>query len=116
MNKCEYDLGFVKLKYKNSKKQQYFEYVVLQLADWWIKSNPNKSFEENDLGRLKIYKLLFFISSCKTNAGDDGLLNIFNNWVATPYGHVELDIQNIDKYLKGEFDKFTITNSKLIIK
>lgn len=99
-----------------SKKEQAFEYLVPQIAKWWVEQNPSKKFEDNDLSTLKILKLLFFISAVKSNRENDGLLNIFDRWVAMPYGHIERDVYQMIKGKKGIFKNFVISNGPLVLK
>lgn len=111
MNKYE-PIGH--LRYKTSVKEQAFERIVLGLIDWWIEANPDKPFEQNDLGELKIMKLLFFVVAGSAIQHNEGLLNIFT-FHAQPYGHVELDIQELIRYRQGKFKLFTITTKQLIL-
>lgn len=46
----------------------------------------------NDLSKIKVLKLLFFVSAVDADSNNDGLLDIFNNYCALPYGPVESDI------------------------
>ncbi|SDE81153.1 Panacea domain-containing protein [Riemerella columbipharyngis] len=74
-----------------------FEYILLKLNDWYHEVFPNKKEEENDISILKAMKLLFFTAS--VNRSDKGgehedLLDIFGNFQAWPYGHVEADVYN----------------------
>lgn len=107
-----------KWKYKTSIKEKAFEVFVLGIVEWWLKQNPLKNWKENDLSSLKIQKLLFFSSALGSTPkeNEDGLLNIFNNWVAMPYGPFEKDIIDIIKYRKGQFNYFKIGNHSLILK
>ena len=103
-------------KYKSSKKEEAFKYIVYQIINWWIKENKNVDFAENNLGKLKVMKLLFFTVSSSSNRNDSGLLKIFNNWHALPYGHVEKDIMNLFEYRKGDFGWFIIDQEKITLK
>lgn len=68
-------------------KTQYFEYFVNKLYD----SNSDKI--NNDLSIVKTQKLLFFLTISVKNEKDEyPLLEVFNNFFALPYGHVESDI------------------------
>lgn len=70
-----------------------FDQVVYQLTQWY--SEQNESWEiNNDLSRLKITKLLFFVTAATTSYAEPGLLGIFNSFAALPYGHVESQIQD----------------------
>lgn len=72
-----------------------FEYVLYQLNKWYRESFPEE--EENDISILKAMKLLFFVSNINTSGDKDNpedLLDIFDNFQAWPYGHVEADVYN----------------------
>lgn len=69
-----------------------FNYIVNQIIIWY--NDQGGDFEKNDLSKLKLTKLLFFISAASTMSGKLGLLNIFDNFYAMPYGHVESEIQD----------------------
>lgn len=74
-----------------------FEYVLYQLNNWYKIAYPTS--EDNDISILKALKLLFFISAVnsKKDSGETLLDEVFNNFVAMPYGHVESDIYSIIK-------------------
>lgn len=73
-------------------KLKAFNYVVKKLLDWHIEANPSST--TNDLSKLKVTKLLFFVTAISCNSNDEGLLSTFENFVALPYGHVEGDLQD----------------------
>ncbi|CAA0143766.1 conserved hypothetical protein [Tenacibaculum maritimum] len=77
-------------------KIQVFEYLVFRLLEWYNESSSGKG---NDLSVLKVLKLTFFISAVGTNRDSDNTLldNVFDNYVAMPYGHVESDIYTFIK-------------------
>lgn len=90
-------------------KIKAFEYLVIKLSDWYKELNKNISFENNDLNKLKILKLHFFVSAVNANEKKEGLLNIFDNFYAMPYGHVESDV-----YSKiNQFESMRIDRSGL---
>lgn len=66
-----------------------FEYAMSQCLVWFDENNPGK---QNDFSKLKAIKLLFFVSSANATLADPGLLNLFNNYWALPFGHVESDV------------------------
>lgn len=103
--------GSAIFRYKTSTKEKAFIAIVVALAKWWQDGNPGRPFEENDLGRLKISKLLFFVVAANTE-----LLGVFNRWVARPLGHEEDDIADLIRYRKGDFGIFQITQERLILK
>lgn len=68
-------------RFKNEVKILQFEYIVMQILDWYGKK---KNIDTNDLGIVKLQKLLFFIIN-----DDKDLLNIFNEIKVNPSGHYE---------------------------
>lgn len=110
-----------KFRYKTSKKEKMFEYIVLELLKWWKEANPNKEIYDNDLGTLKVMKLLFFTVASSTNSyyhnskKEVGLLEIFDKWYARPYGHIEGDIDELIRFRKGKFKSFEITPKQIIL-
>ena len=92
-------------------KVKAFEYFVKQLISWYKEQNTAEDFENNDLSRLKVLKLHFFVSASKANEEEDGLLGVFNNFWAMPYGHVESDIYKSLEHLCC----FKLSNEKLAI-
>ncbi len=87
-------------------KRKLFEYILFRLITWFSTEkgipSPQKFNSNNDLSMLKVLKLLFFVSSLKTE-----LLKRFN-FYALPYGHVETDIYDLLKAEGLEF--FSIGN------
>jgi len=69
-----------------------FDHVVHQLTGWYTEKNGD--WQQNDLSRLKLTKLLFFVSAVTARQDEYGLLNTFDKFAALPYGHVESDIQD----------------------
>jgi uncharacterized phage-associated protein len=100
--------------YTNEFKIRAFEYVVQGLANWFKECShisDNRSFNNNnDLNKLKILKLHFFVTAAKSD--DNQLLNVFNNFSAMPYGHVESDIYNA----LDSLERYDISNYRLTIK
>ncbi|WDF63176.1 type II toxin-antitoxin system antitoxin SocA domain-containing protein [Flavobacterium sp. KACC 22763] len=87
-------------------KIEAFEYLLSRLIDW-----KNQYSNNNDLGILKVLKLTFFVSAAGTdqNSKETLLDDIFNNFVAMPYGHVESDVY---KYIKnGLLSNVSINNN-----
>lgn len=105
-------MGLIPNKRLSGKKKIAFEYIVLQLLKWYQEENPKKdAYVDNDLSKLKVLKLLFFVSAVNANDDNDGLLDTFI-FHAMPYGHVELDIyDNMDN-----FEIVEINNERTIIK
>jgi uncharacterized phage-associated protein len=87
-------------------KLKYFEYFLSILLD---KSDKKES---NDFSILKVQKLLFLTVAIDSGKDKDNVLinEIFDNFVAMPYGHVESDIYSAIRHKQFEF--FTITSSK----
>lgn len=83
-------------------KKKYFEYFLDKL--YTMKG------EDNDLSILKVLKLLFFTTAVDTEHGGTNILidDIFTNFSAMPYGHVESDIY--DK--RDELDNFIVDTKK----
>lgn len=95
-------------------KIPYFDYFISQIIfrqfndnksdlDFIIRSNIDKC----GLNKLKLLKLLFFVSVLKVD--DKYLLDdIFDNFYAMPYGPVESDvydnISNLTNYIVGDRD------------
>lgn len=73
-------------------KVKYFEYILVKLVDWYSTMRPD-DIELLSFTRLKVLKLLFFVSAVKQENQKD-LLDIFNNFYAMQHGPVESDIYN----------------------
>lgn len=89
-----------------------FEYFLKRLVDWFcdfhqINIGDFNESPKNDLSKLKVIKLHFF--ACSTNPK---ALEIYNDFRAMPYGHVESDVYSSLDTLTY----FSVTNSKLILK
>ncbi len=81
----------------DKRKEKLFEYIVYNLMDWYS-LQKDKSLEDvfcdNDMSKIKVLKLLFFISAIKYEPLDDEkeqLLDVFQ-FDAMRYGPVEWDI------------------------
>ncbi len=96
-------------------KINLFEYFLKELVNWFcsyhnIGLSDFNNHQENDLSKLKVFKLHFF--ACTKN---DRLISIFNSFHALPYGHVESDVYNSLselQFCKLDSVKLTITNEK----
>jgi len=86
-------------------KIKYFEYFVSHLIK---QTKDYEEFKNNDFSILKVQKLLFL--SCAVNVK---LLDIFDNWYAMPYGHIEKDIYDYTRKNKGKFSFFTLTTKNM---
>lgn len=77
-----------------------FRYVMFKLIEWYkIESRLSSDSDfnrNNDLSILKVMKLLYFTTA--VNAKNNSLLEIFDKYVAMPYGHVESDIYDLLKF------------------
>jgi uncharacterized phage-associated protein len=88
----------------------HFEYVISKLLKWQFEITGK---HENDLSTLKALKLLFFVSTVRTHPSNENSLiaNVFDNYAAMPYGHVESSIYEYLKINKGNLNYFKIDNS-----
>lgn len=88
---------FINLTYQNFKmteisvKIKSFELITEKLLEWYGSMNKGAM---NDFSKLKLFKLLFFVSTVDASVENDGLLGLFDNFCAMPYGPVESDIYN----------------------
>ena len=98
--------NIVTLKPISNEKLEAFEYFVMNIYDRMGKP------KENDLSMIKLQALLFLSMSAylknKKDDGDIGLLSIFDNWYAMPYGNVERDIFEYYRKNEGQFNGFKI--------
>ncbi|ERJ61346.1 hypothetical protein [Sphingobacterium paucimobilis] len=88
-----------------------FEYFLKKLVEWYcdyyqLNITNFNDHPYNNLSKLKVIKLHFF--ACSTNSE---ALEIFDDFHAMPYGHVESGIYNHLDNLRF----CNVTNSKLII-
>lgn len=92
-------------------KLHAFEYLLAKLIDWHREATGN---DDNDLSILKVLKLTFFVSAVGTTKNSENtLLEVFNNYVAMPYGHVESDIYNA--YGDNELQNVSIDNNNATV-
>lgn len=81
-----------------------FEYILYNIINWYKELRPKDS-DLLTLTRLKVLKLLFFISAISEDEKSD-LLDVFDNFWAMQHGPVESDIYNSmvnDKFLSYSF-------------
>ncbi|MCT3949060.1 DUF4065 domain-containing protein [Elizabethkingia anophelis] len=99
---------------KNTDKKIAFEYFVCQLHAWYKEACGDT--KDNDLSILKVLKLLFFVSAVGTDKNSQNSLidDVFDNFCAMPYGHVESDIYTIAKEKKLSYISIDTTKSKII--
>lgn len=92
-------------------KVSLFEYFLKHLVDWYceyygIEFHEFNGHNKNNLSKIKIIKLHFFAAST-----EDEALDIFDNFHALPYGHVESTIyDNLNN-----LNHFSVDNSCLQI-
>lgn len=99
----------------SEQKIEAFEYFVLRLIQWWAEQNPDTEFEENHLSVLKVLMLLFFTCSANHNEfprieDKESMFDVFDNFYAMPYGHIEKDVYEHIRANDGKFSFFTIGN------
>lgn len=69
-----------------------FSYLVGKLIEW-RKEVTGEEFKEDMFNKLSLLRLLFLVVAFdRLDDSDNGLLKIFNNFYAQPYGPVEKDI------------------------
>jgi len=73
-------------------KLQALDYIVDQLKSWYVEAGGD--LVQNDLSKLKVTKLLFFISAVSSSRETPGLLTTFDDFVAMPFGHVESELHD----------------------
>lgn len=100
-------------------KIEYFDYFISRIIYTMYRNNSDVTFYEIiktnidrcRLSKLKLLKLLFFVSAKKVN--NYYLLDdIFDNYYAMPYGPVESDIYN---HL-NDVPHYVITNNDISLK
>ena len=103
------------LNKKNRQKELYFYFILYHIIDQ-IRMEKNQTIndfnESNNLGHLKIQKLLFFFITFSKN-NKQKLLPIFNNYYVSPFGHIEADIKNIMLKKENIFFEFTAERIKI---
>ena len=88
----------------NDKKNQ-FEFLVKKLLEWHAQETGG---EENDLSRLKVLKLHFFVAAVSAGTEYDILNDL--SFYSLPYGHVE---SNIYDWIKTDsLEYYTIDSIK----
>jgi uncharacterized phage-associated protein len=94
-------------------KVKGFEYLLTQLVNWHSEATGKKN---NDISVLKALKLLFFVSAVNANKDSthDLIDEVFDNFVAMPYGHVESDVYNAIKGLEVKNVEITNREAKIL--
>ena len=97
----------------SNEKLEAFEYFVMNVY------NRMGCPKENDLSMIKLQMLLFLSMSAylknKKDDDDIGLLSIFDNWYAMPYGNIERDIFEYHRKNDGQFNGFKVDRHSLKI-
>ena len=83
-------LKIPKMSSTTSTKILAFEYVLENLGKWY--QDETRTSGVPVFTKLKAFKLLFFVSSAEAQNENLGLLKLFDNHHALPYGPVESDI------------------------
>lgn len=116
INKCIYlQTNYTQITNKLMDKIIAFEYVVKKLVDWYNEAEGiegNRFPSDNDLSKLKLFKLHFFVSAVNASPVDANLLETFDKFYAMPYGHVEGEIYNEQSFLRF----FSTSSSSLSLK
>ncbi len=102
----------------NSHNKIYaFEFIINELLEWYKKEKKTET-NNNDFSLLKVLKLLFFVSASKAkqNSPSHLLDNVFQSFVAMPYGHVESSIYQTIRDKSGDLNYFKISNQSTTIK
>jgi len=94
----------------NSPKTQPFEYFLFKAIE-----ESSHNFDDNDFSILKTQKLLFLLTvvNCDKNNTNFLINEVFNKFVAMPYGPVEIDVYNETKNEFLSFFKISSFNSIL---
>lgn len=93
-------------------KQKIFHYLHYRALQWYCEINNKKNIDENDFSILKSMKLLFFVVSVNCEENQSLLDYPFKDFVAMPYGHVELEVY--DSIKKSTNINVTIDNRKTV--
>ncbi len=91
-----------------------FEYIVSLLIQWHQDVTRSRDSYLDSFSRLKVLKLLFFVSAVDSSTENMGLLDVFSNFVAMPHGPVESDIYN--SILKRETTVFDFPEREMKIR
>lgn len=88
-----------------------FEYIVSLLIKWHQKQTGNDTLYLLTFSKLKVLKLLFFVSAVDATCEDNGLLDIFDNFYAMQHGPVESDIYDAITY--NETNKYQFSDRSI---
>ncbi|RZK60216.1 MAG: DUF4065 domain-containing protein [Pedobacter sp.] len=98
---------------QSQEKLLYFEYTIKSLINWYAELGCRE--EENNFSVLKSLKLLFFVSAANSEPSKKSLLleDVFDEFFALPYGHVESSVYKEIKNQNGALNYYHINNSKV---
>jgi len=90
----------------------YFEYTINKLIEWYVELGNEE--ESNNFSVLKSLKLLFFVSAATAEPNKKSLLleDVFSEYYALPYGHVESSVYDAIKGKSGVLNYYKINNNK----
>lgn len=100
------------LQYNMETKIRALEYIIDCLIEWYKEQLRNDNYLTS-FTKLKVIKLLFFVSAVNATKDNAGLLNIFNRFVAMPFGPVESDIYN--QINISNIGKYTVSDKSLSV-
>lgn len=90
-------------------KADCFEFLMDELVKWVEEKGGNP---KRYLNLLKVIKLNFFVAAASSSETSEGLLTVFDEFYALPYGHVESDVYNIIKnQSNAQLKKYTIMSN-----
>ena len=100
---------------QSQEKLLYFEYTIKSLMNWYAELGCKE--EENNFSVLKSLKLLFFVSAAQAVRSRKSLLleDVFDEFYALPYGHVESSVYKEIKNQNGTLNYYKIDNSKVTV-
>ncbi len=88
-------------------KTNAFDYFVFRLIEL---AKTQKIEYTTELTKLKLLKLLFFTTAVTSSKHSKGLLEVFDDYWALPYGHVESGVYNyIPNSIFFKIDKSGVT-------
>lgn len=90
-----------------TQKYMLFEYMIDGIIDWYNEVEQGVDIY-NELNRLKLIKLNFFISAASTEGKKEGLLAYFDDFRAMPFGHVESQVYDQVKSFTSEPRKYQL--------
>ena len=73
-------------------KIKYLEFIIRELIKWYKNEDPVEGETINEIEKLKVMLMVFFISIVNVTEEDLDLLTLFDNFSAGPYGPMEMDL------------------------